>query len=150
DRLVMWSCSGFASNRVRALAMLSPPRLWGVYAALLLIASPSPLQGAAGEALPVYLELALAIAVSRRVDEEEARLQRERYIAAFHHPNVVEAIRHGPLGRIAVSYYEWGGYGNTHTVVDWTVIADSASAAAFAEELARTTPMRARRTGISG
>src|SRR5690606_40020245 len=45
---------------------------------------------------------------------------------------------------------EWGGYGNTHTVVDWTVIADAASAAAFAEELARTTPMRARRTGISG
>jgi hypothetical protein len=118
--------------------------------ALLLIASLAPLQEAAGEVLPVDLELALAVDVSRSVDEEEARLQRDGYIAAFRHPNVVEAIRHGPLGRIAVSYYEWGGAGNTHTVVDWTVIGDAGSATGFADELARTTPMRARRTGISG
>jgi hypothetical protein len=105
---------------------------------------------AVAENLPVDIELALAVDVSRSVDEEEARLQRDGYIAAFRHPRVIEAIRHGPLGRIAVSYYEWGGYGNAHLVVDWTLIKDKASADSFAEVLSRTVPMSARRTGISG
>jgi hypothetical protein len=142
----MWSWSGFALSQVRAAMRPAPT---GFVAMLLSLVLASP-QGAAAEALPVDLELALAVDVSRSVDEEEARLQREGYIAAFRHPNVVEAIRRGPLGRIAVSYYEWGGYGNTHLVVDWTLVGDRESAATFAGALARTEPMLARRTGVSG
>ena len=123
---------------------------WSAAVAALLALCLAAGRTAVAENLPVDLELALAVDVSRSVDEEEARLQREGYIAAFRHPRVIEAIRHGPIGRIAVSYFEWGGYGNAHLVVDWTLIKDKANADSFADALSRTVPMSARRTGISG
>jgi hypothetical protein len=98
----------------------------------------------------VDLELALAIDISRSVDEEEANLQRAGYIAAFRHPSIIDAIRHGPYGRIAVTYFEWGGQETIRDVTGWTLIHDKASAEAFADLLTRDAPMQARRTGISG
>jgi hypothetical protein len=98
----------------------------------------------------VDLELVLAVDVSRSVDAEEAALQRNGYIAAFRHPSVVDAIKHGPLGRIAVVYFEWGGYGNTNLVIDWTLIKDKATAGNFAHMLQKSARLVARRTGISG
>ena len=38
--------------------------------------------------IPVDLELALAVDVSRSVDDEEAALQRSGYIKAFRHPSM--------------------------------------------------------------
>ena len=110
--------------------------------------------GAARPAAPaapesVDLELALAVDVSGSIDEQEAMLQREGYIAAFRHARVVEAIRRGRLGRIAVAYYEWAGFGHIRVIADWTLIHDRASAEAFAVRLARAPPERARRTAIS-
>jgi len=98
--------------------------------------------------IPVDLELALAIDVSGSIDEEEASLQRTGYIAAFQNPRVIEAIRHGILGRIAVAYYEWAGYGHNKVIAGWTVIHDRASALAFAESLYQPPPETARRTAI--
>ncbi len=118
--------------------------LFGI-ATVLLPAGPASAQNQ-----PVDLELALAVDVSRSVDEEEAALQRNGYIAAFRHPSVVDAIRHGRYGRIAVTYYEWGGYGTIYPVVDWTLIHDKASADGFADALMRNVPNSARRTSISG
>jgi hypothetical protein len=100
--------------------------------------------------MEVDLELVLAVDVSRSVDAEEAALQRTGYVAAFRHPSVIDAIRHGPLGRIAVVYFEWGGYGNTNLVIDWTLIKDKASAENFAHELRKSARLVARRTSISG
>lgn len=100
--------------------------------------------------LPVDLELVLAVDVSRSVDAEEAALQRTGYVEAFRHPSVVDAIRHGPLGRIAVVYFEWGAYGNTNLVLDWTLIKDKASAEDFAERLRKSPRLVATRTSISG
>jgi hypothetical protein len=99
--------------------------------------------------LEVDLELALAIDVSGSVDEEEAMLQRNGYIAAFRHPSVVEAIQRGPLGRIAVSYYEWAGFGHMKIIAPWAVIRDKASAEAFADRLQLEPPQTARRTAIA-
>ena len=96
----------------------------------------------------VDLELALAIDVSGSIDDEEANLQRAGYIAAFRNPRVIEAIRHGILGRIAVAYYEWAGYGHNKMIADWTVIHDRASALAFTERLRDPPPETARRTAI--
>lgn len=128
-----------------------PVALGRVAAALLVSALlGSPAGPARAQNVPVDLELALAVDVSRSVDEEEAALQRNGYIAAFRHPGVVEAIRSGPLGRIAVIYYEWGDYGDIFPVVDWTLIGDKASANGFAEALNRSMPNSGRRTGISG
>jgi hypothetical protein len=98
---------------------------------------------------PVDLELALGIDVSRSIDVEEARLQREGYIAAFRHARVIEAIKSGMLGRIAVMYYEWGGFGYLKVIADWTLIEDQATAHAFADALTLAPLGTARRTTIS-
>ncbi len=103
----------------------------------------------AAELEAVDLELALAIDVSGSIDDQEALLQREGYIAAFRHPEIIEAIGGGYLRRIAVAYYEWAGFGHMKVIADWTVIHDTASAHGFAEQLTLEPPQTARRTAIS-
>lgn len=98
---------------------------------------------------PVDLELALAVDVSGSIDPDEALLQRQGYIAAFRHPDVIRAIEHGMLGRIAVGYYEWAGYGHMRVIVDWTEVADAKSANAFADLLTLNPPQTAYRTAIA-
>ncbi|BBK38947.1 hypothetical protein STAQ_40250 [Allostella sp. ATCC 35155] len=99
--------------------------------------------------VPVDLELVLAIDVSGSVDGEEARLQRDGYVTAFRHPEVVAAIRSGMIGRIAVLYVEWAGAHEVHLVLDWQLVSDAPSAAAFAERLAAQPVRRGRRTSIA-
>ncbi|MDA0652016.1 MAG: DUF1194 domain-containing protein [Proteobacteria bacterium] len=88
--------------------------------------------------IAVDLELVLAVDVSRSVDAEEAALQRTGYVEAFRHPSVIDAISHGRLGRIAVAYFEWGAYGDTNLVIDWTLIKDKVSSNKFADLLRKT------------
>lgn len=114
--------------------------------ALLFLAAGQPRAGLAARA--VDLELVLAVDVSGSIDEEEAVLQRNGYIAAFRDPEVIRAITGGILGRIAVAYYEWAGYGHMRIIADWTVIRDARSAHAFAAELTKTPPRTAARTAI--
>ena len=71
---------------------------------LCLIAMAAPV--AAAE-LPVDLELVLAVDISGSVDAEEARQQRDGYVAAISHPAVIEAISANFYQRIAVAYLEW-------------------------------------------
>lgn len=100
------------------------------------------------QATQVDLQLVLAADVSRSVDAEEFRLQREGYAAAFNDPRVLRAIKSGPLGRIAVCFVEWSGEWAQQVMVDWTVIDDEESAAGFAAALlARPRPF-ADRTAI--
>ncbi len=98
---------------------------------------------------PVDLELALAVDVSRSIDATEALLQRQGYIEAFGDPEVIQAIRAGMLGRIAVTYFEWSGMDSPQIVAGWTLIDGGASAFAFAEALGRIAPIAARHTSIS-
>lgn len=109
----------------------------------------APCLPAAGADLPVDLELVLAVDISGSVDEVEARLQREGYIAALRHPQVIEAIESGMFGRIALTYVEWAGDQFQRTMLDWTVIEDAGSALAFADALAETPLMTARWTSLS-
>ena len=104
---------------------------------------------AAGTSQPVDLELVLAVDVSGSVDFQEARLQRQGYVAAITDPKVLEAIRSGILGRIAVSYFEWAGDGQQRGVVDWTLIEDEASARGFAVKLFNAPLVIGRFTSIS-
>jgi hypothetical protein len=99
---------------------------------------------------PVDLVLALAVDVSRSVDEEEAHLQRQGYVQAFRDPDVIAAIRTGMLGRIAVGYFEWAGDGNISVVVDWTLIENPVDAKGFADRLERRPPAPMLWTYISG
>jgi hypothetical protein len=97
----------------------------------------------------VDLELALGVDVSGSVDDEEAMLQRKGYIQAFKHPAILDAIQRGPLGRIAVGYYEWAGFGHMKIIAPWTLIHDRKTALAFANILSKDPPQTARRTAIS-
>lgn len=104
----------------------------------------------AAQALPVDLELVLAIDVSRSVDPEEARLQREGYIAALTHSRVLQAIRSGPHRRIAVIYVEWAGVNSQRIVVPWSTIEDEASAQIFVEKVDATSYVAWNWTSLSG
>lgn len=126
-----WSFRRPFQPRLAALALLS-----------LLV-----LPGAA-RAEEVDLKLVLAADVSRSVDEREFQLQREGYAAAFRDPRVMQAIRSGPLGRIAVCFFEWSGPESQTVIIDWTVIGDIESAAYFSERLQRAPRSAANRTAI--
>lgn len=98
---------------------------------------------------PVDLELVLAVDVSRSMDMDEQNLQRDGYVAAFRHKDVIEAIASGPSGRIAVSYVEWAGPAFQTTLVPWTIIDGEAAAHAFADRLAAAPMSREHGTSIS-
>lgn len=100
--------------------------------------------------LPVDLELVLAVDVSGSIDAEEMKLQRDGYVAALSHPDVVSAITRGVLGRIALAYVEWAGHEVRRVVVDWTLVTDAASAGAFAARLAAAPIRSGVSTSISG
>lgn len=95
----------------------------------------------------VDLELVLAVDVSFSMDEREQRIQRAGYVDALQSPAVMAAILGGPLGRIAVTYVEWGG--SAVQVVPWTMIDSPASAARFAQTLNRQPMRRLPFTSIS-
>jgi hypothetical protein len=117
--------------------------------ALLVPAAPTAVMAQADE-FDVDLELALAVDVSRSMDVEEQRVQRQGYIDAFRHPDVIAAVRTGPLGRIAVTYFEWAGPGDRRMIVPWTLIASGADANRFADALEQTVVTRESGTSISG
>lgn len=119
------------------------------FAAFLLGLAAAACAAAAAAARPVDLELVLAVDVSGSIDAVEARLQRDGYVAALRHPDVIEAIQSGEHGRIALAYVEWAGYGHRVLVLEWAEVADAASAEAFAARLAEAPISTGRRTSIS-
>jgi hypothetical protein len=98
----------------------------------------------------VDVELVLAVDISYSMDIEEQRLQREGYIKALTSPEVLQAIRNGPNGRIAAAYIEWAGSNTQRTVVSWQVIDGPETADAFVAKLAAAPISRWYRTSISG
>ena len=107
-----------------------------------------PHRAAAAEA--VDLVLVLAVDVSRSIDEEEARLQREGYQAAMADPRVVAAIGGGAAGAIAVAYVEWAGYSYQRLVLPWTRIATAADATAWSARLEQAPRESMSWTSLSG
>ena len=101
------------------------------------------------QGLPVDLELILAVDSSGSVDEVEAQLQRQGYIAALTSERVLNAIRSGENRRIAVAYFEWAGETYQRVVVDWTIIEDAASAQAVTQTIAASPYAAIRWTSIS-
>ncbi len=97
----------------------------------------------------VDLELVLAADISTSMDLEEAALQRRGFALAIRHPEVIEAIRSGPLGRIAIAYMEWADDHYQNRLVDWPEVSGEKSAAAFAEAVVRSPPRAEVWTSIS-
>jgi len=96
----------------------------------------------------VDLLLVLASDVSRSVDYAKFQLQREGYAAAITDDRVLNAIRSGPLQRIAVAFVEWSGAAAQKVVIDWTLIDGKASAQKFADQLIELPRAFADRTAI--
>ena len=98
---------------------------------------------------PVDLLLILASDVSRSVDTVKFQLQREGYAAAMSDRRVVEAIRSGPHGRIAICFVEWSGQSSQKVVIDWSIVSDAASARKIADQMLELPRAFADRTSIS-
>jgi len=99
---------------------------------------------------PVDVLLVLAVDVSRSVDEDEARLQREGYRNAVSDPLVVEAIRGGMIGAIGIAYVEWAGAEYQRLVLPWTRIGTPADAFSWASRLDEAPRASLSWTSISG
>ena len=68
----------------------------------------------------------------------------------FADQRVLDAIRSGRNGRIAVLFLEWSGFGNQKVVIDWMVIDGPKAAQAFGDRLLESPRSFADRTSISG
>jgi uncharacterized protein DUF1194 len=97
----------------------------------------------------VDLLLVLASDVSRSVDTRKFQLQREGYAAALSNPKVIESIRSGPNGRIAICFVEWSGVTSQKLVIDWAIVSDAASARKIGDQLIELPRAFADRTSIS-
>lgn len=88
---------------------------------------------AESQAVPdVDLALVLAVDCSYSVDTREFRLQMDGLVSAFSDPAVANAIGKGPIGRIAVTLFQWSSSQSQKLVVPWTIIDSADTAKAFA------------------
>ncbi|WP_349437632.1 DUF1194 domain-containing protein [Pararhizobium sp. A13] len=117
---------------------------WALFATFCLLGGSA---SAEQYSVAVDLELVIAVDVSYSMEIDEQRIQREGYVNAFRRPEIVRALRRGPLGRIAVTYIEWGG--SAVQVVPWTLIDGSGTAAEFSEMLRQQPIRRISFTSIS-
>jgi hypothetical protein len=101
-------------------------------------------------AVPVDVELVIAVDVSFSMDPEEQALQREGYVQALTPREFMRALREGANGKIAITYFEWAGEFDQNIVMPWRLIEGPESADSVAAEIAAAPYRRASRTSISG
>ncbi|HET9718331.1 MAG TPA: DUF1194 domain-containing protein [Pseudolabrys sp.] len=101
-------------------------------------------------AIPVDVELVIAVDVSYSMDTDEQALQREGYVLALTSKEFLQALRQGAHGKIAITYFEWAGQSDQKIVMPWRLIDGPEAADAVAAEIARAPYRRASRTSISG
>lgn len=95
---------------------------WAILGLLLIFLALTAPWARSQEAGPVDVALVLAVDSSASISAEERALQRHGYAEALSSPEVVQAIRMGRGGRIAVTMFEWGSESEKRVVVPWTVI----------------------------
>ena len=121
--------------------------LLAIVAACALLMGPPPAKSAD---IPVDLKLVLAVDISYSMDGDELKLQRDGYVSAFRHPEILAAIRSGRHRRIAVVYLEWAGASLQFVRVPWQLIDSDEAAEYFAARLETQPLQNARRTSMSG
>ena len=117
------------------------------------IAAPSPknqLADTRDTAPSVDVELILAVDVSYSMDMDELAIQREGYAQAIISKEFLQALKTGPNGKIAVTYFEWAASSDQKIIIPWRVIDGPETADAVANDIMRTPIRRASRTSISG
>lgn len=86
----------------------------------------------------VDLQLVLAVDASGSVNDARFELQKQGYASAFRNPRVLAAIAAGANHAIAVTMAQWTGPTLHVQVLDWSRVADAASAAAVAAAIDRS------------
>ena len=109
-------------TRSRNLAIVVALAALGL--ALAASASPTPprLADARKNAIPVDVELVIAVDVSYSMDPDEQALQREGYILALTSKEFLQALRQGAHGKIAITYFEWAGQFDQKVIMPWRLI----------------------------
>jgi hypothetical protein len=116
-----------------------------------LLAPQSASKSADQETAPsVDVELILAVDVSYSMDMDELAIQREGYAQAIISKEFLQALKSGPNGKIAVTYFEWAASSDQKIIIPWRVIDGPETADAVANEIMKTPIRRASRTSISG
>ena len=97
-------------------------------------------------AIPVDVELVIAVDISYSMDPDEQALQREGYAQALTSKEFLNAVREGANGKIAITYFEWAGQSDQKILMPWRLIEGPESADAVAAEIGRQAFRRASRT----
>src|SRR5690606_8529591 len=108
-------------SSIRGAAALAIAALAGLAAPI----TSQPADAQQGQNIRVDLELLLAVDISQSMDFDEHTVQRNGYVEAFRHKDVINALMSGPEGKIAVMYMEWAGDFDPIPTIPWTII-DSA------------------------
>jgi hypothetical protein len=97
----------------------------------------------------VDLELVIAVDISYSMEMEDLAAQREGFAKAILSQEFLDALRAGPNGRIALTYFEWSSTKDQKVIVPWRQIDGPESAEAVATEIMATPVLRGARTSIS-
>jgi len=134
----------------RKLSVISAAAAGALIACAALAAPLSRLADTGPNAIPVDVELVIAVDVSYSMDPDEQKLQRDGYVQALTSKEFLQALHEGATGKVAVTYFEWASEYDQKIVMPWRLIEGPESADAVAAELAAAPYRRATRTSISG
>jgi hypothetical protein len=98
----------------------------------------------------VDVELVIAVDISYSVEMDDLAAQREAYAKAIVSEEFLRALRAGPVGKIALTYFEWSSAKDQKIIVPWRQIDGPESAEALAAEIVAAPVRRGSRTSISG
>ena len=116
------------------------------------LAAPAPriAEQPADKEATVDVEVILATDVSYSMDMDELAVQREGYADAIVSKEFLQALKAGPTGKIAITYFEWAASSDQKIIIPWRVIDGPETADAVADDILKTPIRRASRTSISG
>ncbi len=83
----------------------------------------------------VDLHLVLAVDVSSSIDYREFDQQMRGYVSAFRDPAILEAIKSGKHGKIAVAMMQWANPEQAEPVTNWMILRDAKDLGGFADRL---------------
>jgi hypothetical protein len=133
-----------------ALHDLAAAALFAAAFAMAADAAPMRRADSRAVAIPVDVELIIAVDVSYSMDPDEQALQRQGYVRALRSKEFLTAMHEGVNGKIALTYVEWAGSSDQRILVPWRLIDGPEAADAVAAEIAQAPYRRASRTSISG
>lgn len=122
-----------------------------LHVVLCLLLGLAPSAATAEELIEVDLELVLAADRSGSMSPSMRRAQRDGFAAAFRNPDLRNALLSGPIGRVAVVYFEWSDAGDQELIVPWTLLSAPADLDRIADWLDHDeAPSGGGETSISG